>query len=120
MAEDTTPPTLDELVATEPDKLDKITAALGDLVALLQPDEVDDPDFDAAPDTPYQIFVTYSDGREEQIDKVAEFHLVDTRTGEWPVGLASLAEDAAPVLGYWDRDAEFHRFDDRHRVRKGW
>lgn len=103
------------------EKIARLTAALADLASLATPSQPVDHDFAAAPETPYELYVTYSDGREEMLDKVAEFHLVDTRTNEWPVGLASPVEDADPVIGYWTRDGDFRKHDDRRQSRRpGW
>lgn len=115
-------PTLDELVADEPDRLDRLTAAIEDLAKLVAPEDAPDPDFDAAPDTPWQIVVTYSDGRQELLDKVAEFHLVDTRNNTWPTGLALADDDAQEAtVGGWNVDGDFRQHDLRRlQPRSGW
>ncbi len=110
-------PTLDELIERE---LDKLTDAITNLAALVAPEEAPDPDFDAAPDTPYRIVVEYSDGRVEQLEKVAEFRLIDTPTNQWLIGLTVADEGQAPVLGRWDHEGNWRKLDARSFERRGW
>lgn len=108
---------------TTDEKIIRLTDAMTKLAALVAPEDAPDPDFDAAPDTPFVLVVEFSDGRVEQLEKVAEFHLIDRRTGVWPTGLAYVEEVEGndPVVGGWDHEGTFRKHDDRRLSRRpGW